>query len=129
MQLKGRMQVTSWQEDELRTVEHDGAKVTRASVGYRMTGDVEAEAVDDLVMYYRPDGSAAVMGLWQVTGAAAGRTGTVIFESSGGFDGTTATAAVRTVPGSSTAGFVGVRGTGTIRATSENVEYALELEF
>lgn len=128
MELKGQMQVTSWQEDELRTIEREGGKVTRARVGYRITGDIEGEAIEDLVMCYRPDGTATAVGLWEVTGLAAGRTGSVMFESSGGYDGTRATAQVRTVPGSATGDLADARGTGTTSATQDHVEYILTLE-
>jgi len=129
MELKGQLQVTSWQEDEIRTLANEGGKVTRASIGYRMTGDVEGEAVDDMVMYYRPDGTATVVGLWHVTGSAAGRTGSVMFGSSGDYDGTTALSQVRSVLGSGTDGFATLSGAGTTAATSEQVEYVLDIEF
>jgi len=129
MELKGQLQVTSWQEHEIRTLADDGGKVTRASIGYRMTGDVDGEAVDDVVMYYRPDGTATVVGLWHLTGSAAGRTGSVMFASEGDYDGTTALSQVRSVMGSGTGGFATLGGAGTTSATSEQVEYALDLEF
>ena len=128
MELTGQMQVTSWQEDEIRAL-NEGGRVTRASIGYRMTGDVDGNATEDVVMYYRPDGTAAVVGMWHVVGAAAGRTGTVMFESTGGYDGTTATAQVRPVSGSGTGGFAAVRGAGTTSASTEHVRYLLDLEF
>lgn len=128
MHLKGQLQVTSWQEDEVRALEDHG-KVTRASIGYRMTGDVDGDAVEDVVMCYRPDGTATVVGLWQVTGTAGGRTGTVIFECNGSYDGTTANADVRPVSGSSTGDFAAAHGTGTTSATREKIEYLLDLEF
>lgn len=128
MELTGQL-VTSWQEDKIRTLADEGGKVTRASIDYRMTGDVDGEAVDDVVMYYRPDGTATVVGLWHVTGSAAGRTGSVMFASDGDYDGTTALSQVRSVRGSGTGGFATLRGAGTTSATSEQVEYALDLEF
>lgn len=129
MKLKGQLQVTSWQEDEIRTLAGGGGKVTRAGIGYRMTGDIDGEAVDDVVMYYRADGTASVVGLWQVAGAISGRTGSVMFSASGEYDGTTALSRVRVVPSSGTGDFAALSGTGTTSATSEHAEYALDLEF
>lgn len=123
------MEVTSWQEDELRTLDSDGAKITRASIGYRMTGDADGESTDDVLMCYRPDGTATVVGLWQVTGSAAGRQGRAVFESNGGYDGATARSEVRVVPGSGTGGFAGLHGSGAISATGEQINYVLNLEF
>lgn len=129
MELAGQLQVTSWQEDELRNLGEAGGKVTRASIGYRVTGDVDGQAVHDLVMYYRPDGTAHVVGLWQVTGSVGGRPGGVLFESGGGYDGTTATSSLNAIPGSGTGGFAGAHGAGRTSATSEDAEYALDLDF
>lgn len=130
VELRGQLQVTSWQEDDLRAFEDgDGGKITRASIGYRVTGDVEGESVEDAVMYYRPDGTASVLGLWRVTGSAAGRRGSVVFEATGGYDGTVASTQLRAVPGSGTGEFATVRGSGTSSATKEHVDYVLDLEF
>lgn len=129
MELRGQLDVTSWQEDEIRTLADASGKVTRACIRYRMSGGVDGEATDDVVMFYRPDGTATVVGLWHVTGSAAGRTGSVMFASSGDYDGTTALSQVRSVVGSGTGGFATLSGSGTTSATSEQVEYVLDLEF
>lgn len=128
MELKGQMRVTSWQEDEIRPLEATGSKVTRASIGYQLIGDVDGEAVSDVVMCYRPDGTAVVVGLWTLTGSAAGQAGSVAFEAIGGYDGTTATAPLRLLSGLSSGGFAAARGHGTTSATREKVEYVLHLE-
>ena len=129
MKLKGQLQVTAWQEDEIRTIDDGSSKITRVSIGYRMTGDVEGESISDAVMYYRPDGTASVAGIWQLTGSVAGRRGSLVFETTGGYDGSVASSEVRVVPGSGTGDLASVRGTGTTSATSEHADYALELEF
>ncbi len=64
-----------------------------------------------------------------LTGSAARRTGSVIFASMGDYDGTTALSQVRSVLGSGTGDFATLSGTGTTSATSEQVEYVLDLEF
>jgi hypothetical protein len=129
MELKGQLQVTAWREEEIRAFDDGSGKVTRASIGYRMTGDVEGESTSDVVMYYLPDGTASVTGIWHVTGSATGRRGSVAFESTGGYDGSVASSQVRVIPGSGTGDFASVRGSGTTSATSEQAEYVLELEF
>lgn len=129
MELKGKLQVTSWQEDDIRTLADECGKVTRASIGYRMTGDLDGEGVEDVVMYYRPDGTATVVGLWHLTGSTNGRAGSVLFATNGDYDGTTARSQVSSVLGSGSAGFASLHGSGTTAATNENVEYTLELEF
>lgn len=128
MELTGGLQVTSWQEDEIRADAGSGRRTTRASIGFRVTGDVDGEAVSDVVMHYLPDGTASVVGLWQVTGSVQGRSGSLVFESVGGYDGTTASAELRSVPGSGTGDLADVSGTGTTTATREDAGYTLSLE-
>lgn len=41
MELRGQLQVTSWQEDEIRTLADESGKVTWASIGYCVTGDID----------------------------------------------------------------------------------------
>lgn len=129
MELRGQLEVTSWQEDEIRALTDSGGKVTRASIGYRVTGDVDGEAADDVLMYYRSDGVATAVGLWHLSGSVAGRTGGVMFASSGDYDGTTALSQVRSISESGTGGFTTLSGTGTMSATGERVEFVLDLEF
>jgi Protein of unknown function (DUF3224) len=128
MELKGQLQVTAWQEDEIRALDDGSGKITRVSIGYRMTGDVEGESISDAVMYYRPDGTASVAGIWHLRGSMAGRRGSLVFESTGGYDGSVASSQVRVIPQSGTGDFASVRGAGTTSATSEHAEYVLELE-
>ena len=125
MRCSGAMALTSWQENDVSAYD-DGSKLTRASIGYRMTGDIEGESTSEVVMFYRPDGTASVLGLWRVTGSVQGRRGSVVFEATGGYDGTAAVSEVRTVPGSGTGDLAGATGAGTTTATRETIDYVLE---
>ena len=127
MRIRGNLEVTSWQEDELRQVD-GGGRITRAAIGYRMTGDAEGTAFSDVVMYYRPDGTAWVAGLWTITVTVGDRSGSLVFESSGEYDGTAATSRMRAVRGASADGLAGVEGEGTTTATRERVDYDLDLQ-
>jgi hypothetical protein len=127
VRVQGNLEVTSWQEDELRQIE-GGGRVTRASIGYRMTGDAEGSAFSDVAMFYRPDGTAWVAGLWTVTATVGDRSGSLVFESSGEYDGTAATSRVRALRGAGTEGLADVTGEGTTTATSDRVDYDLDLQ-
>jgi hypothetical protein len=127
VRLRGSLEVTSWQEDDLRPVD-GGGRVTRAAIGYRVSGDAEGEAFSDVAMYYRPDGTAAIAGLWTLTATIDGRPGGVVFEATGEYDGATAASRVRALPGSGTGVLEGAAGEGTTTATSERVDYDLDLE-
>jgi hypothetical protein len=78
-------------------------------------------------MYFRPDGTAWVAGLWTVTATIDGRTGALLFESSGEYGGTTAASRMRAVPAGGAGGLEGVQGDGTTTATRERVDYDLDL--
>ncbi len=115
---EGTFTVTSWEEETYR--ELDGkAKLTKASVGYRLTGDIEGDATWSAVMYYRDDGTAEFTGLQQVTGQIAGRAGTCVMVADGTFSDGAARGTWRVIPGSGTGALAGLTGSGTSVATSE----------
>ncbi len=115
---EGTFTVTSWEEDTYQ--ELDGkAKLTKASVGYRLTGDIDADATWTALMYYRDDGTAEYTGLQQVTGQIAGRAGTCVMVADGSFADGAARGTWRVIPGSGTGALAGLRGSGTSVATSE----------
>lgn len=130
MEIRGRFEVTSWDEQPLREVDTD-RKLTRASVGQRVHGDIDGESTSELLMYYRPDGTAAVVGLQHVAGRLQGRQGSFAVESVGGYDGTTARGDLRIIDGSGTGDLRGLRGSGTSSAARDQypyVDYVLKVE-
>ena len=115
---EGTFTVTSWAEDTCQ--ELDGkAKLTRATVGYRLSGDIEGDATWAALMFYREDGTAEYTGLQYVTGQIAGRAGTCVMVAEGGYADGAARGTWRVIPGSGTGALAGLRGSGTSVATSE----------
>jgi hypothetical protein len=115
---EGTFTVASWEEDTYQ--ELDGkAKLTRANVTYRLSGDIEGDATWAALMYYRDDGTAEYTGLQHVTGQIAGRAGTCVMEADGSFADGAARGTWRVIPGSGTGALAGLRGSGTSVATSE----------
>jgi Protein of unknown function (DUF3224) len=115
---EGTFTVTSWEEDTYQ--ELDGkAKLTRATVSYRLTGDIDADATWAAVMFYREDGTAEYTGLQHVTGQIAGQQGTCVMVADGSYSGGEARGTWRVIPGSGTGALAGLRGSGTSVATSE----------
>jgi Protein of unknown function (DUF3224) len=103
--------------DETQTADlGGGSKVTRATITRALSGDVEGEAVWETVMYYRPDGTATIVGLERVTGSVGGRRGGYVAETTGTFDGTEMRSSSRVIEGSGTEGLTGLRGTGSTAA-------------
>ena len=127
MDLKCRFKIKSWDEKTLRELPPD-RKITLASATMDLVegdsvDDATGEVLQELVMYYRPDGTADVLGLLQITGSISGRTGGFALESIGGFDGTTASGQLRVIPGSGTDELSTVRGSGASSATHESYPY------
>ena len=114
---EGTFTVASWDEDTYQELEGK-AKLTRARVGYRLSGGIEGEATWEALMCYRADGTAEYNGLQYVSGQIAGRSGTCVMVADGSFADGAASGTWRVIPGSGTGGLAGLRGSGTAVATS-----------
>ncbi|HEX4220005.1 MAG TPA: DUF3224 domain-containing protein [Acidimicrobiales bacterium] len=112
MRVEGSFEVTSWDEHQAGGLEDTG-KVSRATIGQRFTGGIEAETVADMVMTYRDDGTAEFVGYHRVEGRMGDKGGSFVLQASGSFDGTDARTNFEVVPGSARGELAGLRGTGT----------------
>ena len=126
----GAFEVTSWDEDQYED-RGDGAKLSRASVKQRFEGDITGDCAAEWLMAYGPDGTARFVGLHQVQGQIGDRRGSFVLETSGAFDGQTATWQAEVIPGSAKDGLQGLNGRGSFsaplgtRATFE-LDYSFE---
>ncbi|HEY6277847.1 MAG TPA: DUF3224 domain-containing protein [Streptosporangiaceae bacterium] len=125
----GTFTVTSWQEDT--HAELDGKqKLTKAQMGFRLTGDLAGDLVSDTFMYYREDGSAEYTGLQRFSGEIGGRSGTCVMVADGGYDGAEARSSWRVIPGSGTGELAGLTGSGSSVASAEPPgSYTLDYDF
>ena len=112
---RGTFELASWKEETYEEL-GDGAKLTRASVTQKFEGDIEGDGAVEWLMAYRPDGTAHFVGLQRVRGSVGGRTGVFVLETSGDFDGQTATWTASVVAGSATEELAGLAGDGTFGA-------------
>ncbi len=76
----------------------NGGKLTRANVKLTLSGDIEGHAEVQWLMCYRPDSTADFVGLQHVTGRVGERSGTIVLETRGTFDGQGATAPCASSP-------------------------------
>ncbi len=125
---EGTFDVTSW--SEVPSVELEGAlSVTTARFAQSFSGEIEASTLADMVMTYRPDGTAAFAGLHRVVGLVAGRRGSMVLWATGEFDGAEARTAFLVVEGSGTDEWLGVAGSGDAAAGHGSTgTYRLELD-
>jgi hypothetical protein len=111
----GGFQVLSWDENAYDDGE-GGRKLTEAVVGQRFEGGLEGEGHARWLMCYRPDGTAAFVGLQRVDGTIEGRRGTVVFQTAGSFDGQVARWSAEVVENSGTGELEGLAGGGAFEA-------------
>ena len=115
---EGTFTVTSWAEDTYQELDGKG-KLTKATVGYRLSGGIEGDATWTAVMFYRDDGTAKFTGLQYLTGEIAGRAGSCVMVSDGTYSDGEARGTWRVIEGSGTGALAGLRGSGTSVATSQ----------
>ena len=120
--------VKSWDENAYAEID-GGRKLTKASVVYGVTGDLEGESRSESLMAYAADGTATFLGLDHIVGRIGDRSGSFVLQTTGTYDGQTARAASTVVPGSGTGDFARVSGTCRYVATKEAVPFTFDLDF
>ena len=122
---KAQFALKTWDEKPYLELE-DGAKMTKSTITYTYSGDVEGESQLEYLMYYNPDQSGTVVGLQRVTGSFAGKKGSFAIKHAGTFDKTGVKETLEIVPGSGTDDLVGLRGTGTMDIIGHMDAYPVE---
>jgi hypothetical protein len=125
----GEFEVTSWNEEPY--AEREGErKLTRAVVTQKLSGGLTGTGAVQWLMSYQDDGTARFVGLQQLDGALEGRSGSVVVDSVGDFDGKQAKGAWRVIPGSGTGDWVGMQGGGGFEAPlGSKAQFTLDYSF
>jgi hypothetical protein len=121
-----RFAIVSWDEKPW-SESQDSPKLTRASVARTYTGDLEGEGRVEYLMMYRPDGSAAFVGLERIAGRLAGRAGSFVLQRTGVFEGGLAKETYFVIPGSATGELQSLQGAGT-SAVGHGLEHPFTLD-
>jgi hypothetical protein len=125
----GAFQVLSWDENPYESGD-GGRRLTEAVVGQRFEGDLEGEGQARWLMCYRPDGTAAFVGLQRVDGTLDGRRGALVFQTVGSFDGQVARWSAEVVEDSATGELDGLAGSGTFEAPMGSAaSFTLDVRF
>ncbi|MGV2386824.1 MAG UNVERIFIED_CONTAM: DUF3224 domain-containing protein [Thermobifida fusca] len=117
--LTTKLKITSWEENPYREFD-DGRKFTRADITLGEPGD-ELSGASEMLLYYRADGTSSYVSLMHLTGRFHGRSGSLVLQGHGTYDGTTARGEFVVVPGSGTDELAGV--TGTAESVSTHADY------
>ena len=105
-------EISNW--DETTVIEWDGGKLTRAGVTKTYDGDLVGDATLEYLLAYRPDGTAAFVGIESIAASAGEREGTLVLRQVGIFADGAAKADVTVVGG--TGGFEACSGEGRLEA-------------
>lgn len=122
-----RFAIKSWDEKPYSEVP-DQPKLTRASVTKTYTGDIEGDAQVEYLMMYRTDGSAAFVGLERFTGRIGGKSGTVVLQRTGAFEGGQAKESYGVISGSGTGELKGLSGDGST-SVGHGMEHPFTLNY
>lgn len=133
MKAKGTYSVTQWKEDTISEISPD-MKLTRATVEYGLTGEIEGKATVEYLMFYstfdakdQHNSAATYVGLFRFEGKLAGKSGGFVMRDTGEFKGGSAYSTLRIEEGSGTGSLKGVTGHGFYRADREGI--VIELDY
>lgn len=132
MKVKGTYSVKKWEESTYQQISPT-MKLTRASVEYEFSGEIQGKASVEYLMFYsysdpkdQHKSAASYVGQMRFDGALKGRSGTFVMEDNGKFEGGAASSAIRIAGDSGTGGLEGISGKGMYRATKDGCLFELE---
>jgi hypothetical protein len=135
MKAKGTYTVKKWEESSYQQMALD-RKMTKASVEYSLSGEIEGRASVEYLMFYchsdptdQHKSSASYVGLIYFEGTLLGKSGSFVLEDNGTFGDGVAKAALRIADGSGAGQLKGIRGTGMYLANREGCQFELEYNF
>ncbi|HUN65808.1 MAG TPA: DUF3224 domain-containing protein [Bacteroidota bacterium] len=133
MKATASYKVNTWEEQPYEEIS-PGMKLTRASVEYGFTGDLEGKGKVEYLMFYSRfdaanphNATASYLGLIRFTGALAGKTGSFVLTDNGAFQAGTARSRLLIADDSGTGDLRGISGTGMYVADKDG--FRLELDY
>ena len=122
-----RFTITGWDEKPVGDAQQL-PKMTRTSVTKTFSGDIEGDGHVEYVMTYRPEGSAAFVGLERIVATIAGRAGSFALQRTGVFENGQAKESFAIVEGSGTGALAGLRGEGR-SSVGHGMEHPFVLQY
>ncbi len=133
MKAKGTYTVKKWEESTYQQMTPE-KKMTKASVEYGFSGEIEGKGLVEYLMFYahfdpkdQHKSSASYVGLIYFDGTLLGKSGSFVLEDNGTFEGGAARATLQIAKGSGTGQLDGIYGNGKYLANREG--YHIELEY
>jgi hypothetical protein len=135
MKARGTYVVKRWEESAYHQVPA-GKRLTKASVEYSFSGEIEGKGLVEYLMFYahfdpgdQHKSSASYVGLIYVEGTLAGKSGSFVLEDNGAFEAGAAKSILRIAKGSGTGQLQGIYGNGTYLANRDGYHIELEYDF
>jgi hypothetical protein len=135
MKAKATYAVKRWEESTYRQMTPE-KKMTKASVEYGFSGEIEGAGFVEYLMFYahcdptdQHHSSASYVGLIYVEGVLSGRSGSFVLEDNGTFVGGAATSRLQIAQGSGSGQLERICGSGTYVANREGCLIELEYDF
>lgn len=135
MKAKAAYTVKAWEETTYKEIS-PAMKMTRASVEYEFTGDLQGEGRAEYLMHYthvdpkdQHNSTASYIGLLRFEGTLGGKAGSFVMKDDGTFAGGSADSRLEILRGSGTDSLEGITGTGLYRANRDGLVFELEYGF
>ncbi|HUI31161.1 MAG TPA: DUF3224 domain-containing protein [Candidatus Acidoferrales bacterium] len=133
MKVKGTYTVKKWEESAYREMSPE-KKMTKASVEYSFSGEIEGKGLVEYLMFYshfdakdQHNAAASYVGLIYFDGTLSGKSGSFVLEDNGAFEGGAAKSTLKIAKGSGTGLLDGIHGNG--RYVADQGGYHIELEY
>jgi hypothetical protein len=131
---RAKYTVAKWEETPYQQPSPT-TKMTKASVEFILTGEIDGKASVEYLMYYKysdpadPHKSSAVyLGLIRFEGELNGKKGSFILEDRGAFKSGAANSTLKIIEGSGLADLTNIRGSGSYLADSSGARMELEYQ-
>jgi Protein of unknown function (DUF3224) len=132
MKVKGTYGVKKWEENVYDQISPE-MKMTKASVEYSFSGDINGTSAVEYLMFYKyfnatdqHKSSAAYIGLMRFTGTVLGKEGSFAIEDHGTFENGAASSTLQIIAGSGLGELKSIQGTGRYSANQDGANIELD---
>lgn len=132
MKAKGTYAVKKWEENPYEQISSE-MKMTKASVEYLVSGQINGSAFVEYLMFYKyfdaddqHKSSAVYIGLIRFVGNLQGKAGSFVIEDRGTFENGSAGSTLQIINGSGTEELKGIQGAGRYSATKDGAQIELD---
>ena len=132
MKAKGTYSVKIWEENLYDQISSE-MKMTKASVEYSISGEINGKAVVEYLMFYKfydandqHKSSAVYIGIMRFTGNVQGKEGSFAIEDHGTFENGGANSTLQIIAGSGLGELKNIQGTGLYSANQNGAQIELD---